>query len=116
MAMIVLPQHWQCNDSITYCRVIVLMTMQTVHIISSASTPMDRWKSASGPFKSIYSIDSLAIVTLIILVIVACGVSAKYNQSLRRRKKQVVELNNTIETIRQENKELKAVNEKLRQA
>ncbi len=82
-----------------------LMTIQALHIVFLASEPMNRWKSASSPFKSVRSGHALPIIVLIVSIVVVCCLCAKYYQSLRRRKQRITESTNTNEKM-QENNEL----------
>ena len=91
------------------------MIIQSLHIISLVLTPVGRWKYASSPFKSIYSIDVFSMLILILSVIVICWLCAKYRRSELHLIGKIEELIDKNENLQQQNAELTAANEKLRQ-
>ena len=95
------------------------MTIQGLHVISLALTPIERWKAARRPFDTDSSGMALltwfAVVALIISVILLFWVFAKHRRSEHRLNLKITELTVTNVKLRQENAELTATNEKLRQ-
>ena len=75
----------------------ILMTMQTLCVMFLAAAPVDRWNSASSPFKSAKSGNALIVVILIVSVILVCILCALHNQSVRRRKQRIAKIASTDE-------------------
>ena len=80
----------------------ILIAMQTLCSILLASTPGDRWKSASTPFKSVSSGSTVLIVILAVSAIVVGCLWVKHNRALRRRKQEISELASVSEVIDEE--------------
>lgn len=95
------------------------ITIQGLHVISLALTPIERWEAARHPFSTGSATEWLltvfAVVALIISVILLFWVFAKYRRSEHRLNLKISELTVTNIKQRQENDELTATNEKLRQ-
>jgi len=95
------------------------ITIQGLHVISLALTPIGRWEAARRPFSTgsaaEWVLTVFAVVALIISVILLFWVFAKYRRSEHRLNLKISELTVTNIKQRQENDELTATNEKLRQ-
>ena len=95
------------------------ITIQGLHVISLALTPIERWEAARGPFDTASSAEAwltgFAVVALIISVILLFWVFAKHRSSEHCLNLKITELTVTNIKLRQENAELTTTNEKLRQ-
>jgi cell division protein FtsB len=95
------------------------ITIQGLHVISLALTPIERWEAARGLFDTDSSgmtlLTGFATVALIISVILLFWVFAKHRRSEHRLNLKITELTITNVKLRQENAELTTTNEKLRQ-
>ena len=91
------------------------MIIQSLHFISLVLTPIERGKYAGSPFKSIHSIDAFSMLIPILSVIVVCWLCAKYRRSEIHLIGKIEELIDKNENLQQQNAELTAANEKLRQ-
>ncbi len=83
------------------------MIIESLYTISLVLTPTERWKLASDPFKTIYSVDGLSIVILILSVILICWIRARHSRSEHRLKQKIAELTATNEKLQQEITKLK---------
>jgi len=95
------------------------MTIQGLHIISLALTPIERWGAARRPFNTASAAETwltvFAVVALIISVVLLFWVFAKYRRSENYLNQKITELTIANVKLRRENTELTATNEKLRQ-
>lgn len=95
------------------------ITIQGLHVISLALTPIERWEAARGLFDTDSSgmtlLTGFAVVALIISVILLFWVFAKHRRSEHRLNLKITELTITNVKLRQENTELTTTDEKLRQ-
>ncbi len=95
------------------------ITIQGLHVISLALTPIERWEAARGPFDTASTAEAwltgFAVVALIISVILLFWVFAKYRRSENYLNQKITELTIVNVKLRQENAELTTTNEKLRQ-
>jgi len=95
------------------------ITIQGLHVISLALTPIERWEAARGLFDTASAAEAwftgFAVVALIISVILLFWVFAKHRRSEHRLNQKITELTVTNIKQRQENAELTTTNEKLRQ-
>lgn len=96
------------------------ITIQGLHVISLALTPIKRWEAARGSFiGASFAAETwltvLAMVALIISVVLLFCVFAKYRRSEHRLNLKITELTIANVKLRQENDELTTTNEKLRQ-
>ena len=95
------------------------ITIQGLHVISLALTPIERWEAARGPFDTASTAEAwltgFAVVALIISVVLLFWVFAKYKRSENYLNLKITELTIANVKLRQENTELTTTNEKLRQ-
>jgi cell division protein FtsB len=96
------------------------ITIQGLHVISLALTPIEQWEATRGSFISTSFADEtwltvLAVVALIISVALLFWIFAKYRHSEHRLNLKITELTIANVKLRQENAELTTTNEKLRQ-
>jgi hypothetical protein len=86
------------------------ITIQVLHIISLALTPIEQWETARRLFKISWAAETcltgVAGVALIIAVILVFRESTKHSHSEHRLKQMNVELTATNEKLRQEIVEL----------
>ena len=115
-----LSQHHIWPIKLSVCDMITeTITIQGLHVISLALTPIERWEAAKSPFDRISAAEAwltvFAVLALIISVILLFRVFAKYRRSENCLNQKITELTITNVKLRQENSELTTTNEKLRQ-
>jgi hypothetical protein len=82
----------------------VLIAMQTLCTILLASTPGDRWKSASTQFQSVSSGSTVLIVTLVVSAIGVCCLCLKHKRAEQIRKQKIREMASANETTDEDTK------------
>lgn len=83
-------------------------------VLAAAATPVDRWNSASKPFRSVYSSDSPGgklLIALILVALVVCCAWKVRSELLRRRKLSDLGLGNTDEEVLPEDNEADSTEE-----
>jgi len=95
------------------------ITIQGLHVISLALTPIERWGAAKGQFDTASAAEAwltrFAVVALITSVVLLFWVFAKYRRSEHRLNLKITELTIANVKLQRENTELTATDEKLRQ-